>query len=101
MTDAFMTAQASIKARYHPEVKPTREAGRYVSPSVLIAAKVVSERTKASLIRDTKTAEHARGIVWEDGHFHKLPGTAKLAEIHAAVVGESPAPSPSLLNWAA
>lgn len=71
MTD-ILTAQSAIKSR-HPLRDPS---GRFAADiHAQITAKLLHER----LLRDTKAREHARGIVWEHGHFHALPG-AKLIE---------------------
>lgn len=102
----LLDAQAAIKRRYKAErdkAKPVqpRKAGKFVNPESIRLEKLVADRMKAALDRDTDAMHHAEGKAYVKGHLRPLPGTAKLAQIHAAVVGESPAPLPSLFDRAA
>lgn len=75
MTD-LIAEQSAIKARR----KLTRDqSGQFIRPAQALEIKVAAERMKACLMRDAKALEHARGVVYERGHFHALPNPDRLA----------------------
>lgn len=87
MTD-LLESQAIIKS--HRQV--IRDTSGRFAPDIhtRIAAKLLRER----LARDVRALEHARGVVYERGHFHALPG-AKLHAIETvAPVEETVDPMP-------
>lgn len=82
MTD-LLTQQASIKARN----KLVRDgSGRFVTEDAILQHEAATERMRTCLEMDVKTAEHARGVVFEKRHFHALPNTDRLSVEHTAEV---------------
>jgi len=49
-------------------------AGRFIRSQATIAAEIAALQMRARLEREVPAAEHARGVVYERGHYHKLPG---------------------------
>lgn len=55
--------------------------GRFTVSDSTIQSRAAAQRMKACLERDTKAAEHARGVVWEHGHYHALPNPDRLSVV--------------------
>lgn len=87
MTD-LLTAQAAIRAR-RQVVRD--KSGQFTRADAALAARVAAERMKARLLRDADAADHARGVVWEKGHYRKLPGAPRLICVEGT--GEVMAPT--------
>lgn len=98
MTD-LLDAQSEIRSRN----KVIRDkSGQFRRPDTIIQVQLAAERMKVRLKRDVKAAEHARGVVWEDSHFHALPG-AKLHTVESSIrhIGERSDRLPDLLDLVA
>jgi hypothetical protein len=72
----LLAEQARIKSRN----RPIRDrSGQFIRPDAAIRAKLAADRMKARLEREVKAADHARGVVWEYGHYRSLPNADRLA----------------------
>lgn len=92
----LLHAQSEIRSR---NIVVRDKSGQFRRPDTIIQVQLAAERMKVRLKRDVKAAEHARGVVWEDGHYHALPG-AKLHTVESSIrhIGERSDRLPSLFD---
>lgn len=89
MTD-LLTEQQIIKSHRQVIHGPS---GRYTRADEAIRVRMMAERMRERLEADTKAADLARGLVWEDGHYRAAPG-AKLHTLECSPVEETVDPLP-------